>query len=60
VTEKYPTKTKPAIAKNALDVSFLALRVPMQVGEILQNKNNLAPNLQLIYVSARFEFTGNH
>jgi hypothetical protein len=42
VAEKFPTKTKPAIAKNALVVLFLALRVLMQVGEMLQNKNNSA------------------
>jgi hypothetical protein len=40
VDEKYPTKTKPVIAKDALAASFLALRAPMQVDEILQNKNN--------------------
>jgi hypothetical protein len=44
VAEKFPTKTKPAIAENASAVSFLALRVLMQAGEILQNKNNLALN----------------
>jgi hypothetical protein len=48
VAEKFPTKTKPAIAKNALAVSFLALRVLMQVDEMLQNKSNLALNFQLI------------
>jgi hypothetical protein len=45
VAEKSPTKTKPDIAKNALAASFSALRVLMQVGEILQNKNILALNL---------------
>jgi hypothetical protein len=45
VAEKFLTKTKPVIAKNALAVSFLALRVLMQVGEMLQNKNILALNL---------------
>jgi len=38
VAEKYPTKTKPVTAKNALAASFLALRVLMQVGETLQKK----------------------
>jgi hypothetical protein len=42
VAEKFPTKTKPATAKNALAALFLALRVLMQVGEMVQNKNNLA------------------
>ncbi len=37
-----PTKTKPAIANNALVAPFLAPKVPMQVGEILQ-QDNLAP-----------------
>ena len=49
MAEKFPTKTKPVIAKNALAASFLALRVLMQVGEMLQNKNNLALNFQLNY-----------
>lgn len=48
MVEKFLTKIKPVIVKNALGVSFLALRVLMQVGEMLQNKNNLEPNLQLI------------
>jgi len=37
VDEKFPTKTKPAIAKNALAVSSLALRALMQAGETFQN-----------------------
>jgi hypothetical protein len=45
VAEKSPAKTKLVIAKNALAASFLALRVLMQVSEMLQNKNNLALNL---------------
>ena len=48
MAEKFPTKTKPVTAKNALAASFLALRVLMQVGEMLQNKNNLTLNFQLI------------
>jgi hypothetical protein len=48
VAEKSPTKTKPAIAKNALAASFLAPRAHMQVGEMLQNKNNIELNFQLI------------
>jgi hypothetical protein len=44
VAEKFPTKIKLVIAKNALGVSFLALKVLMQVGEMLQNKSNLALN----------------
>ena len=44
--EKFPTKTKPVIAKNASGRFILALRVLMQVGEMLQNKNNLALNFQ--------------
>jgi hypothetical protein len=42
VVEKSPTKTKPVIAKNALAASFLALKVLMQVGEMLQNKNKFS------------------
>jgi hypothetical protein len=49
VAEKFPTKTKPAIAESALAVSFLAPRVPMQVGEMPQYKNNLAFNIQQIH-----------
>jgi hypothetical protein len=45
VAEKYPTKTKPVTAKNALAASFLAPRVLMQVGEMLLNKNDLALKL---------------
>jgi hypothetical protein len=45
VAEKFLTKTKPVIAKNALAASFLALKVQMQASETLQNKNNLALNL---------------
>jgi hypothetical protein len=47
VAEKSPIKTKPVIAKNALDASFLVIRVLMQVGETLQNESNLALNLLL-------------
>ena len=54
MAEKFPTKTKPVIAKNALAVSFLALRVLMQVDEILQNKNNLALNFQLIKLDMKY------
>jgi hypothetical protein len=48
VAEKSPTKTKPAIAKNALAASSLALKALKQAGEIHQNKNNLLLNLQLM------------
>jgi hypothetical protein len=48
VAEKFPTKTKPVIAKNALAASFLALKALMQAEEIHQNKNNLALNLNLL------------
>jgi hypothetical protein len=41
VAEKFPTKTKPAIAKNALAVSSLALRVLMQVDEMLQPRGEV-------------------
>jgi hypothetical protein len=47
VVEKSHIKTKPATAKNALAVSFLALKALMQVDEILQNKNNLVCLLEL-------------
>ena len=48
LVEKFPTKTKLAIAKNALAATFLALKALMQAGEIHQNKNNLAFNLNLL------------
>ena len=48
MAEKFPTQTRPVIAKNALAVSFLAPRVHMQVDEIHLTKNNLALNFQLI------------
>ena len=54
MAEKFPTKTKPVTAKNALAVSFLALRVLMQVGEMLQNKSNLALNFQLIKLGMKY------
>jgi hypothetical protein len=38
VAEKFPNETKPAIAKNALAVIFLALRVLRPLGEMIQNK----------------------
>jgi hypothetical protein len=49
VAEKYPFKTKRVIAKSVLAASFLAPREQMQVSEILPNKNNLAPNIELIH-----------
>jgi hypothetical protein len=48
VAVNFHTKIKLVTAKNALVVSFLALRVQMQVGEMLQNKSNLALNFQLL------------
>jgi hypothetical protein len=47
VAEKSPAKIKQVIAKNALDASFLALRVLMQVGATFQNESNLALNFLL-------------
>lgn len=52
--EKSHTKTKPVIAKNALAVSFLALRVLMQVEEIVQNKSNLALYFRLIQTRYKY------
>jgi hypothetical protein len=49
VGEKFLIKIKLAIAKHALAVSFLAPRVPMQVGEMPQYRNNLAFNIQQIH-----------
>ncbi len=54
VAEKFPTQTKPVIAKNALAASFLALRVLTLLGEMLQNKNNLALNFQLIKLGMKY------
>ena len=48
MAKKFHIKTKPVIAKNALDVSFLAPRAPMQVGETLQNKSNLGSTFPLL------------
>jgi hypothetical protein len=45
VAKKSHTRTRQAIAKNALAASFLAPRALMQAGEIHQNINNLALNL---------------
>ena len=38
MAEKFLTKTKPAIAKNASAASYLTLRGLMQVDEMFQNK----------------------
>ena len=38
MAEKFPAKTKPAIAKNTLAVSFLVLRELMQVDAILHEQ----------------------
>jgi hypothetical protein len=47
VAEKSPTKTKPAIAKNASAASSLALKALTQVGEMHQNKNSFKPSKKI-------------
>jgi len=42
VGEKFPAKTKPAIAKNALAVIFLALKGLMQANEILHKSKKIS------------------